>query len=444
MARILFVDDDISMRSGVKISLNSYDIVVAGNKKEAAELLGNGEFDLLLTDLCMPEKSDGLDLIKNAREMCEDLYIVVVTGFATIETTVDAMKFGADDYITKDFSPEDLRLKVGKFLLERDSKKKIKMLEAENILLRRNNLMSEPLLGNSGVHKEVKKIISKAGSDNDSTVIITGSSGTGKELAARDIHLNSLRKEGPFITIDCPTIPGDLFESELFGYEKGAFTDAKQSKLGRIELADNGTLFFDEIGDLPPNLQAKLLRFLETSEFYKIGGTKPVKVNARILSSTNRDLKEMVKKGLFREDLYYRLRVLIVKMPDLKERGEDILLLAEYFLKNLNKRKGNGSKLTLGQKKVLLSYNWPGNVRELKNVMESFSVFGEFPFEEGVETGIEKSFKDAKRDAVDVFEKKYIKNALKRNKNNITKTAAEIGIAREELSRKIKRLELLL
>ena len=444
MARILFVDDDISMRSGVKISLNSYDIVVAGNKKEAAELLRNGEFDLLLTDLCMPEKSDGLDLIKNAREMCEDLYIVVVTGFATIETTVDAMKFGADDYITKDFSPEDLRLKVGKFLLERDSKKKIKMLEAESILLRRNNVMTEPLLGNSEVHKEVKKIISKAGSDNDSTVIITGSSGTGKELAARDIHLNSLRKEGPFITIDCPTIPGDLFESELFGYEKGAFTDAKQSKLGRIELADNGTLFFDEIGDLPPNLQAKLLRFLETSEFYKIGGTKPVKVNARILSSTNRDLKEMVKKGLFREDLYYRLRVLIVKMPDLKERGEDILLLAEYFLKNLNKRKGNGSKLTLGQKKVLLSYNWPGNVRELKNVMESFSVFGEFPFEEGVETGIEKSFKDAKRDAVDVFEKKYIKNALKRNKNNITKTAAEIGIAREELSRKIKRLELLL
>ena len=442
MGKILFVDDDQTMRNAVKLTLKDFDLKLAENKKNALKMLKNEEFDLLLTDLFMPEKKSGLGLVKEAREMDENLHIVVVTGFGTIETAVEAIKLGADDYITKEFTPEGLRLGVEKFLKERNNKLKLKKLEAENLLLKQSAFQQKNLMGESPPIAEIKKKIKMAARDNDSTILILGKSGTGKELVAREIHVQSKRGSHSFIPIDCPTIPKDLFETELFGYEKGAFTDAKAQKMGRIELAHQGTLFLDEIADLPLALQAKLLRFLETSEFFRIGGTRTVKVNARILASTNQQLSKLVAEGRFREDLFYRLQVVVIQLPDLKERGDDIKMLAQHFLAEINTRKGTTRELSKEQVQMLLSHDWPGNVRELKNVMESFSVMEEFPLSIKKSTDFNKSYKEARIKAIESFERAYIKKALENNQHNITRTAKEIGISREELSRKIKKLNL--
>ncbi len=440
MSDILFVDDDQTMRNAIKIILNGNGLEIANCKEDAIRLLKEKNFDLLLTDLHLPKKSSGLSLVSEARELNEDMYIVVVTGFASIETAIEAIKFGADDYISKEFTPDSLRLSITKFLEAKTNKKKLKKLEAENLILRERIHESTSLIGNSPIMKEIKKKIDIIGKDNESTVVILGKSGTGKELAANEIHNSSNRNKFPFIPIDCPTIPKDLFEAELFGYERGGFTDAKARKLGRIELADKGTLFLDEIGDLPLAMQAKLLRFLETSEFYRIGGTKPIKVNVRVLSSTNRDLAQLVKDGLFREDLFYRLQVVVITMPELKERDGDIELLAQYFLNKNNLRKGKNLKLCINDIKKMVSHNWPGNVRELKNNIESFSVLGELPL--NIEKKTKGNFKEAKQELIQDFEIEYFKKALSENDNNITQTAKKIGISREELSRKVKKLNL--
>ena len=441
MSNILFVDDDRTMRNAIKIILKENGLKIAESKEEALRILKNENFDLLLTDLHLPEKSSGLSLVSEAKELNEDMYIVVVTGFASIETAIEAIKFGADDYISKEFTPDSLRLSIDKFIEAKTIKQRLKTLEAENQLLRNRKHGAISLIGNSPTMNEIKKKIGIIGKDNESTVMILGKSGTGKELAANEIHKNSDRNSHAFIPIDCPTIPKDLFEAELFGYEKGGFTDAKSRKLGRIELADKGTLFLDEIGDLPLPMQAKLLRFLETSEFYRIGGTKPIKVAVRVLSSTNRDLFQLVQDGLFREDLYYRLQVVILTMPELRNRNGDIELLAKHFLNKNNLRKGKKLKFSDNDLEKILSHNWPGNVRELKNIIESYSVLEEIPlFVKKNNTNI--NYKDAKHNVIQDFENKYLKQALLENDNNITKTAKEIGISREELSRKIKKINL--
>jgi two-component system nitrogen regulation response regulator NtrX len=438
MSDILFVDDDQTMRNAIKIILKDKGLEIANSKEDAIKLLKEKNFDLLLTDLHLPKKSSGLGLIAKARELNEDMYIVVVTGFASIETAVEAIKFGADDYISKEFTPDSLRLSIAKFIEAKTNKKKLQKLEAENIILRKINRGSTSLIGNSPIMKEIKKKIDIIGKDNESTVVILGESGTGKELAANEIHNSSNRNKFSFIPIDCPTIPKDLFEAELFGYEKGGFTDAKARKMGRIELADKGTLFLDEIGDLPLQMQAKLLRFLETSEFYRIGGTKPIKVDVRVLSSTNRDLYKLVKDGLFRKDLFYRLQVVVITMPELKERNGDVELLAQYFLNKNNLRKGKNLKLSIKDIEKIVSHSWPGNVRELKNNIESFSVLGELPLK--IKNTTKGNFKEAKQKLIQDFENEYFKKALSENDNNITRTAKIIGISREELSRKIKKL----
>ncbi len=438
MNKILFVDDDRTMRNAVKLILKNYQLKIAENKEEALEILNKEYFDLLLTDLHLPEKSSGLSLVSEAREQNEDMYIAIVTGFASIETAVEAIKFGADDYMSKEFTPDSLRLSIDKFLKIKSNKEQLKKLKAENLILRKRQFNSISLIGSSPVMEKMLKKIEIIGKDNDSTVLILGESGTGKELAAIEIHNKSERCVSPFIPIDCPTIPKDLFEAELFGYEKGGFTDAKSRKLGRIELADRGTLFLDEIGDLPSPMQAKLLRFLETSEFYRIGGTKPIKVDVRILSSTNRDLFKMVEEGLFRKDLYYRLQVVVIDMPDLKERNGDIQLLAEHFLNIINLHKGKKLMFSNKELNTICSHNWPGNVRELKNVIESYSILGELPICKKKNKSI-SSFKVAKQETILSFENDFLKNALAENNNNITKTAQIIGISREELSRKLKK-----
>lgn len=440
MGNILFVDDDKTMRNAIKITLKNHDLRITDSKEEALKILSNENIDLLLTDLYMPKKGTGLSLVKEAREQNEDLHIVVVTGFASIETAIEAIKLGADDYMAKEFTPDSLRIRVEKFLKEQKNKQKIKKLEAENLILRNKRDGFMTLIGRSPVMEEIKHKIDIIGKDNDSTVLILGKSGTGKELAANEIHQKSKRSSFAFIPIDCPTIPKDLFEAELFGYEKGGFTDAKNRKLGRIELADKGTLFLDEIGDLPLTMQAKLLRFLETSEFYRIGSTRPVKVNVRVITSTNRDLSQLVKNGLFREDLFYRLQVVVIAMPELKERKSDIKSLAEYFLNRINIRKGKKMEFDDENISKLLSHSWPGNVRELKNTVESFSVLGEIPLNVK-KINIKSNYKEARHKIITAFEKGYLKEALKENDNNITKTAKKIGISREELSRKLKKLK---
>jgi DNA-binding NtrC family response regulator len=442
MGKILFVDDDQTMRNAMKITLKEHDLKIAEDKDNALKMLEQEEFDLLLTDLYMPEKELGLSLVKEAKNLDENLYIVVVTGFATIESAVEAVKLGADDYITKEFSPDGLRLSVKKFLKARINKLKLKTLQAENQLLREQSFSKVSLIGESAAMAEIKKKIQLAAKDNESTVLILGKSGTGKELVAKEIHDGSPRRSQSFIPIDCPTLPKDLFETELFGYERGAFTDAKVQKLGRIELAHRGSLFLDEIGDLPLPMQSKLLRFLETSEFFRIGGTRPIKVKVRIIASTNQNLAQLVEVGLFREDLYYRLQVVVIQMPDLKERGDDVKLLAQHFLKEINTRKRTSKELSSEQLKHLTLHDWPGNVRELRNVMESFAVMEEFPFSLKGAQAPEKNYKEAKQEAISSFERSYLKKALEKNHNNVTQTAKEVGLSREELSRKIKKLNL--
>ena len=444
MANILFVDDDSTMRSAMRITLKEHQVYTAAGKNEALDVMKKAPVDILLTDLYMPDAEKGYALVASARKLNEALYIVILTGFGSISSAVEAMKKGADDYITKDLSPDELRLRVNNFLQKQKEKIRMHRLEAENLLLKRDILQSDIFLGRSSAFRRISKLIEAAAMDNDSTVLILGKSGTGKEMAAREIHKKSRRRDNAFTAIDCPTIPRGLFESELFGHERGAFTDAKSRKIGRIELADNGTLFLDEIADLPLNLQSKLLRFFENSEFYRVGGTRPVKVNTRIISSTNRNLDEMVAQGQFREDLYYRLRVVVIEMPELRERREDIPLLAESFLRNLNRRKHKNLAFSEDDKQQLAAYDWPGNIRELRNIIESYAVLGELPLlhKKKINEKEELNFKTAKKNVVRDFETAFLKKALDSAQGNITRAAAQVGLSREEFSRKLKKLNI--
>ncbi len=428
----------------MRITLKEHQLITASGQDEALVLMKKSPVDLLITDLYMPDAEAGYALVAAARRQNESLYIVVLTGFGTIASAVEAMQKGADDYITKDQSPDELRLRVNHFLKKRKEKIRMQRLEAENLLLKRDTLQSDNFLGQSPAFRRVSKRIEAAAMDNESTVLILGKSGTGKEIAAREIHKKSRRKDNAFAAIDCPTIPGELFESELFGHERGAFTDAKTRKIGRIELADNGTLFLDEIADLPLNLQSKLLRFFENSEFYRVGGTSPVHVNTRIISSTNRNLKEMVSSGAFREDLYYRLRVVVIEMPELRERREDIPVLAEHFLQDSNRRKHKNLNFSADDMARLSAYDWPGNIRELRNTIESYAVLGELPLlhKQGKNEKNGLDFKTAKKNAVKEFETVFLKKALDSAQGNITRAAAKVGLSREEFSRKIKKLKL--
>ncbi len=444
MAKILFADDDDTMRSAMRITLKEHQLITASGQDEALALLNKSPVDLLITDLYMPDAEAGYALVAAARKQNEALYIVVLTGFGTIASAVEAMQKGADDYITKDLSPDELRLRVNHFLQKRKEKIRMQRLEAENLILKRDTLQSDDFLGQSPAFQRISRRIEAAALDNESTVLILGKSGTGKELAAREIHKRSRRRNNAFAAIDCPTIPGELFESELFGHERGAFTDAKERKIGRIELADSGTLFLDEIADLPLTLQSKLLRFFENSEFYRVGGTAPVRVNTRIISSTNRNLEEMVSSGTFREDLYYRLRVVVIEMPELHERRGDIPVLAEHFLQDVNRRKHKNLAFSAADMTRLTSYDWPGNIRELRNIIESYAVLGELPLpnKQDKKEKDERDFKTAKKNVIKDFETAFLKKALDSAQGNITRAAAQAGLSREEFSRKIKKLNI--
>jgi len=365
---ILIVDDDELMRSFFcsVLAEEGHRIEEARNGKEALAKLAGGGFDLVVTDLRMPDMS-GIDLMREAGKTNRDCRWIVVTAHGSIENAVEAMKTGAADYLTKPLgSPEDLRHVVRRVLREAEKEERISLLSEE--VGKRFPPVETIFLGEK--MKEVSRLVREV-SPTPATVLITGASGTGKEVIARLIHGLSPRRDGPFVAVQCSALPEALLESELFGHERGAFTGATASRKGRFELADGGTIFLDEIGEIPPSVQVKLLRVLQEREFERVGGTRSLSVDVRILSATNRDLKAEVASGKFREDFFYRLNVFPIALPPLSERREAILPLAEFFSRKFAESFGKPVPgISDEGRNALLLYRWPGNVRELQNVIE--------------------------------------------------------------------------
>jgi two-component system response regulator PilR (NtrC family) len=365
--KILVADDEQSMREFLDIMLKKegYKVSLASNGEEVAKLVENDLFDLVLLDIRMP-KLDGIAALKKIKASAPETIVIMITAYASADTAIKAMKEGAYDYITKPFKVEEIKLII-KNALEK------KNLQKENVLLKqavRDRFHFGNIIGQSPKMVALYDLLEKV-SPTKTNILITGESGTGKELVAKAIHYNSPRKEKPFVTLNCGAIPESLIESELFGHMKGAFTDAIATKKGLFEVADEGTIFLDEISELPLLMQVKLLRVLQDKEFKRVGGTEDIRVDVRIVAATNKELEEAVKEKRFRDDLFYRLNVIQIKLPPLRDRREDIQTLADHFLKKysqeLNK---NILKISPEALQILLNYEYPGNVRELQNIIE--------------------------------------------------------------------------
>jgi DNA-binding NtrC family response regulator len=367
MSTILVIDDKDSMREMLTASLTSegYDVEVAGSGDVGIAKSKEKHFDVVLTDLKMPDIS-GMEVLTQVKEHDPDTAVIVMTAYGTIETAVEAMKRGAFDFLQKPFDIDHLQMLVERALENQ-------RLVAENLLLREELAQSlgfAEIIGASEKMVEVSRLVQKV-SPSDTAVLLTGESGTGKELFARAIHSISNRKNKPYITINCAAIPGELLENELFGSERGAFTSSHARKMGKFEIADGGTVFLDEIGDLEFSLQAKLLRVLQEHSFERLGGNKPIEVNVRVIAATNQNLQEAIGKQKFREDLFYRLSVFPIHIPPLRERHDDIVPLANHFVEKYSRRMKKGEKSLSREAIVILErYHWPGNVRELENTIE--------------------------------------------------------------------------
>ncbi len=379
MATILIIDDNDTIREGLAITVKKlgHDPVTAGNGATGITAFKQRRADFVITDLKM-EGGTGVDVLKAISAIDPDVPIMIITGFGTVETAVEAMKLGAFDFITKPIQSEVVRLKVERALDVCATKRGRRKADAQVDYLRaETDSKFAELVGSGDKMAVVRRTVEKVAA-SDTTVFIAGESGTGKELVARAIHRLSKRANGPFIKVNCGALTETLLESELFGHEKGAFTGAIKQKLGRFELADGGTLFLDEVGDVPPSMQVKLLRALQEQEFERVGGEAPIKVDVRVLSATNKDLEAEVSAGRFRQDLFFRLHVLPVKLPPLRERREDIPMLVQHFVHKLgpktNPRVRGVGDAALGR---IMAYHWPGNVRELENAIEQALVFAE-------------------------------------------------------------------
>jgi two-component system response regulator PilR (NtrC family) len=369
MNRILVVDDEQSMREMLTIMLRKegYDVVTAANGEAALSLLQNEIFDLVITDVRMGP-IDGIAVLRAVKDLSPETVVIMITAYASTEIAVDAMKMGAYDYITKPFKNEEIRLVIRKALEKR-------LLRKENILLKReieSRAGFENFLGKSEPMQRIFTMIRQV-ADTRSTVLITGESGTGKELVARAIHAQGARKNHPFLSVNCNALPETLLESELFGYLKGAFTGAVANKQGLFEAANGGTIFLDEISSTSQALQTRLLRVLQERELRRVGGTADIKVDVRVIAATNRDLVQEIERGLFRDDLYYRLNVIPIELPPLRDRKEDIPLLVEHFLRKYAPG-GQPKRIAPEVMKLFLGFRWQGNVRELENTIERLSI----------------------------------------------------------------------
>ncbi|MFC1501944.1 sigma-54-dependent transcriptional regulator [bacterium] len=436
---ILVVDDDDIMRDSCFQILRGSNCQVraAETGDKALELMKKEFFDIVILDLKMPGLS-GMEVLKWVKEENPETIVIVITGYATVDSAVEAMKNGAYDFLPKPFTPEELRVIVRRAMEKRQ-------LILENIYLHqelRKNRVYDTIIGRSRAMHDINELVKKVG-PTDSTVLITGESGTGKELIARAIHDHSIRKEKPFVTVDCSTLVENLFESELFGHVKGSFTGATATKHGRLELANSGTIFFDEIGNIGIAVQAKLLRAIQEREITKVGSNQAIKIDVRIIAATNKDLRKAVQDETFREDLFYRLSVVPIHLLPLRERKEDIPPLAEYFLNKYNdKRKKSIQGISASALKALIDYGWPGNVRELENAIERAVVLTDNQFIEpadlcyyGLSVQVEAFDKKA---LVDV-EKEHIKKTLRLFKGHMQKTATALGINRKTLRLKMNK-----
>ncbi len=451
---IILVDDEQNTREALSIALGreGYNIIPATNGSEGMKILEKETVDLIITDMIMPGVS-GMDLLHFARERHPDVMVIMITGHASVETAIAAMKDGAFDYVTK-----PIKLDEVKIIIQQAADKRNLLLE--NLLLKqelKGKYTFENIIGASKAMQEIFSVMARV-VNSDSTVLITGDSGTGKELVAKALHYNGPRKEKPFIAINCAAIPSELLESELFGHVKGSFTGAVANKSGKFEQADTGTMFLDEIGSMSMALQGKLLRALQEKEIERVGGAKPLKVDVRIISATNTDLEKAVKKGLFRDDLYYRLNVIQIHLPSLKDRAEDIPLLAAHFIKKYNeklKKKIRG--LAGGVMDYLVAYEWPGNIRELENVIERAVTLtdGEYIMESALPQSIlgasgqefynvpqiPDKGTDLERE-LEGFEAAMIRMALKKSGGVKSKAAELLNLKRTTLIEKMRRLNI--
>ncbi|GAB4257996.1 MAG: sigma-54 dependent transcriptional regulator [Deferrisomatales bacterium] len=366
--RILIVDDEALIRKslGQVLSRKGYDVASAASGAEARRVFSPGEFALVLLDLRLPDVS-GIDLLREFKAAQPELLVIMMTAYGSVESAVEAMRLGAYDYVNKPFKSREIEVIVRLALEAGHLKQEVKELREEAL----GPFGLTSIVGRDPSMQKVFSMVKKVAQNPDVTVLIQGESGTGKEMVARAIHAESSRAERAFVGINCAAIPGTLLESELFGYEKGAFTDAKSRKIGLIEKAEGGTLFLDEIGDMDVQLQAKLLRVLEERTVRRVGGLDLVPVDVRVIAATNQDLEEKLRAGTFREDLYYRLKIISIPLPPLRERRSDILPLAQHFVQEANRRfHQNVQGFTREAERLLLEYPWPGNVRELKNTVE--------------------------------------------------------------------------
>ena len=452
---ILIAEDEEKMRRVLEVNLqDQYRVLLAKDGEEAFQLFKENEVNLLLTDMKMPEK-DGLSLLHEVKRLRPEIPVILITAYGTIESAVSAMKEGATDYLVKPIKMEEVELVIQRALLQSDLldenrklKEEIKSLYGIDTIISKHPKMMEII----GIVLQV--------ADSKATVLIEGESGTGKELVARAIHVNSQRAGFPFVVVNSTAIPRELLESELFGHEKGAFTGAGKRKIGSFELAHRGTLFLDEIGEMPKELQVKILRAIEGYRFMRVGGTEEIDIDVRLITATHRDLRAAVEAGEFREDLFYRLHVVSVKLPPLRERKEDIPILVSYFVEK-HKKEMKDKPLKFSEKvlQILENYSWPGNVRELENCILRAMVLArsnqieveDLPPEVRGEKGgpevlvprdaeeLKRIKWQLKRKAENEVERVFLIEALKRNRGNISKTALDVGMDRRQLQNLIRK-----
>lgn len=440
---ILVVDDEEAMRESLSAWLirEGYSVQAASSGKEALTVMKNYQFDLVLVDMKMPGM-DGLELLTKIKDIYQATLVVIITAYGSIESAIKAMKQGASDYLLKPFDPEQLIL-----LIERLSEQKALKDENERLrarLAQQDQIWMEDLLGQSDEMKKVFEQIEDIAQTN-TPVFITGETGTGKELVARAIHSRSKRVFCPFVAINCGAISQNLLESELFGHERGAFTGAIHVRRGRIELANTGTLFLDEVGEISPQMQVNLLRVLEKKAFFRLGGSKEIDSDFRLICATHRDLLSLIESDKFRQDFYFRINVINIHIPPLRKRQEDIPLLALHFLEKFSREMGKSVEgLSPGAFKILQTYEWPGNVRELKNVMERAVVLSREPIiQEAFLTFIRPEKTSVKTGTTLIeMEVEHIKGILETCNWNISKSAETLNIDRSTLSRKIKKYRL--
>ncbi|MEE8553554.1 MAG: sigma-54 dependent transcriptional regulator [Desulfobacterales bacterium] len=435
---ILVVDDEHGVRQSFNMVLkDEYNLLLAGTGQEATDIFTKNSVDMILLDICLPD-SDGLELLEKFKEADPKTEIIMVTAVDEVQTAVKAIKLGAYEYIIKPFIVDDILTVIGRALEKQSLVKEVTYLR--NALERYHPF--EKMIGKDIKMRKIFDLISTV-SQSDGTVLIHGESGTGKELVARAIHNRGHRSNQPFVVINCAAIPATLMESEIFGYNRGAFTGATTTSIGKLEIADKGTVFLDDIDSLDINMQAKLLRIIQEKEFERLGSTKVIKADVRFVAASNKDLEKLISRGEFREDLYYRLNVLPIKLPPLRERRDDIPLLLNHFLELYAKNMGKSPKIFSSKAvKVLTEYDWPGNVREVQNIVERFTTITKGSIIDLKDIATLDMDKREKKDmtlkeAVSAFENKFIFEILESVEGNRKKAAERLGIHRNTLIAKM-------